>query len=106
MSGTSGTFSTLPDYPYQPSPVKTRKSVALYLLDDFSCFLSPTVVFFQNFFQEYHQGVKQLNNLAQQNVRPDLNPNCLQWLSAVNASKQRLNTLVKDQSPELSKFKT
>ena len=39
--------------------------------------------FFKKFFQEYHLIVKQLGLYqAGQNVRPDLDPNCLQKLSA------------------------
>ena len=40
-------------------------------------------IFFKNFFQEYHQSVKQFGSrLGRHFVGPDLGPNCLQKLSA------------------------
>ena len=48
--------------------------------------------FFEKFFQEYHQSVKQFgSSQAPQNVGPDLGPNCLQRLSADDTSRQRVN---------------
>ena len=46
--------------------------------------------FLENFFREYNQSVKQFGSrsgLAQQNLGPDLDPNCLQRLSADDTSR-------------------
>ena len=81
----------------------------LCLLGNFLCFFFRLlnffkIIFFEKLFQEYHQSGKQFgfrsgptfsNNLdsdqAQQNVGPDLDPNCLQRLSADDTSRQRIN---------------
>ena len=47
--------------------------------------------FFEKFFQQYHQSVKQIRldpDQAKHFVGPDLGPICLQWLSADNTSRQ------------------
>ena len=59
--------------------------IILCTLGHFSCVLSPVdffkIIFFEKFFQEYHQSVKHF-------VGPDLGPNCLQRLSADHTSRQ------------------
>ena len=47
--------------------------------------------FFEKFFQEHHQSVKQLDpDLDRHYVGSDLGPNCLQQLSADVTSSQRV----------------
>ena len=57
----------------------------------FHAFLSSTdffkINFFENFFQEYHQSVKQFG------CRSGLCPNCLQMLLADDTSRQRVNEI-------------
>ena len=61
------------------------------------CFLSSAdffkVNFFEKFFQEHYQSVKQFldPDQARHFVGPDLGPNCLQRLSADNTRRQSLN---------------
>ena len=45
--------------------------------------------FLEKFFQDYHQNVKQFD--PDQDVGPDLGPNCLQRLSAGVTSRQKEN---------------
>ena len=46
---------------------------------------------FKKFFQEYHQSVKQFGSRSGRHiVGPDLNPNCLQRLSADGSSRPTL----------------
>ena len=64
------------------------------MLGNFTCFLLSADFFeitvFEKLFQEYHQSVKQFYLGSDQNVWPDLGPNCLQMLSADDTSKQRV----------------
>ena len=51
------------------------------------------IAFSEKFFQEYHQSVKQFGprsdlKFRSQDVGPDLDPNCLQRLSADDTSRQ------------------
>ena len=53
--------------------------------------------FFEKFFQDYRQSGKTLDpEQARHNVGPDLDPNCLRCLSADDASRQRIKTVLLD----------
>ena len=72
------------------------------MLGNISCFLLSSVDFFQNqlfrkkIFLEYHQSVKtvRLQIMPDDFIMPDLDPNCLQILSADDTivSSQRVKT--------------
>ena len=56
------------------------------------CLIFFKIRFFEKFFQEYHHSIRLSNSLdpdqARHFVGPDLDPNCLQRLSADNTSRQ------------------
>ena len=62
----------------------TSGILPLCLLGNFACFFVVRWFFLQKIFQEYHQSVKQLGSSG-------FGPNCLQRLSADDASRQRVN---------------
>ena len=70
------------------------------MLANFAYFLSFAdfpfkINIFAKFFRDYHQYVKQFldPDQARHFVGPDLDPKCLQWLSAYDTSRQRINAL-------------
>ena len=78
------------------SLVTASTALTLRLLGNFACvFLT---AFFRKFLQEYLQSVKQFGFSFR---GPDLDPNCLQILSADGTSRQRVN-LNKQFLPKIS----
>ena len=59
------------------------RTLTLCLLGNFSCFLSSADFFIVNFLEKFFQG-------PEQNVGPDLGPNCLQRLSADDTCRQEI----------------
>ena len=78
--------------------VKKKKrlfSLTHCILGNFACFFYLLMFFkfnfFEKFFHEYHQSVKNLDpDQAQHFVGPDLGPKCLQKLPADDTCKQRV----------------
>ena len=67
--------------------------ITLCILGHISCVLSSVdffkIIFFEKFFQEYHQSVKQFGSRSDNcSVWPDLGQNCLQRLSTDDISRQ------------------
>ena len=85
-------------------PIATLGSVDETLnfcrLSNFACFFTDCLVFFKiNFYEKnsFRNTIRMPNSLdqdqARQNVGPDLSPNCLQRLSAVDTLRLRVNKI-------------
>ena len=76
------------------SHIMHRNLLTLWLLCNFAgfiivCLIFQNQIFFEEFFQKYHQSVISLNtDQVQLFVGSDLGPNCFQKLSSNDASRQ------------------